>query len=161
MIALEVESLMKYLQARKLEAKYFEATNQIAIILNIDTVDFPVFLQVDPTGKILQVFTIMPCTMRPKAPLEMARLLHLLNKEIDLPGFGMDENSGLVFYRNVFVTGHGKIDKIILDHIFDSLPNICKAFFSPISSVANGVYFEAIQGELRAFLQKLSDARAR
>lgn len=161
MIALEIESLMKYLEGRKLEAKYFEATKQIALILNEDDKDFPVFLQVDPTGKILQIFTIMPCTMRPKAPLEMARLLHLLNKEIDLPGFGMDENAGLVFYRNVFVTGHGKIDKIVLDQIFESLPNICKAFFNPISSVANGVYFEAIQGEIRAFLQKLSDERVR
>lgn len=156
MIALQVESLMDYLKSHKLESKYFEATKQIALIIHEEDKDFPVFLQVDPTGKILQILTIMPCTMRPRAPTEMARLLHLLNKEIDLPGFGMDENASLVFYRNVFITGHGKIDMVILDNFFKSLPNICKVFFNPIASVANGVYFEAIQSDVRAFLQKLS-----
>jgi hypothetical protein len=108
----------------------------------------------DEQNHTLSLILFMPCSMRPKAPVEVARLLHLLNKEIDLPGFGMDETANVIFYRYVLLLPAQEIDGTLLKTVIDSLARLGPSFYPLISSVANGVYFEAVASEARKLLQQ-------
>ncbi len=143
-------------EQKHLDAQLLKPTQQISCPLQVDQVEFPLLVHVDPTGKALQIMMVIPCTMRPKAPIEMARLLHLFNREIDMPGFGMDERSGLVFYRYLFPTHNGQLAAEVFDNVLNSLPLIARAFAPFILDVANGAYFEAIHSDVTALFQKMT-----
>lgn len=156
MIPLKLNSLMDFLHLQRFDVKLQAESQQLYTILSIDKQEFPLFIKVDSTGTILQLLLFMPCTMSQKAPPEVARLLHLLNKEIDLPGFGMDETAKVIFFRSVLPTSNGSIDKILLNNILTALPRIARVFFPVISATATGAYFEAIAGQVRESLKKFT-----
>lgn len=153
MVPLKINSLMDFLRQQKYDMKLQNETQQLYTILNIENREFPLFIKVDSGGSILQCMLFMPCTMTLKAPPEVARLLLLLNKEIDLPGFGMDETAKVIFYRCVLPTT-GSIDKTLLNNVMGALPRIARAFYPIIALVATGTYFESISGQVREILKK-------
>lgn len=154
MIPLTIKDVYKFLMNNQYNAQLQSATNQILILFNVDKRDFPFFIKMDEQNHTLSLILFMPCSMRPKAPVEVARLLHLLNKEIDLPGFGMDETANVIFYRYVLLLPAQEIDGTLLKTVIDSLARLGPSFYPLISSVANGVYFEAVASEARKLLQQ-------
>lgn len=154
MIPLNITSIYQFLYGQGFNAQLQTATNQIFIIFNVDKRDFPLFIKIDEQNHTLTIILFMPCTMRPKAPPEVGRLLHLLNKEIDLPGFGMDETANVIFYRYVLLMPQNEIDGTLFKTVVESMARLGPNFYPLISSVANGVYFEAISAEARKLLQQ-------
>lgn len=157
MILLKNSLLLDYLHGQNHDAKLQTETNQIYLILKLIGREFPLFIRVDSDETTLQMIAILPCPMAPKTAPEVSRLLHLLNKEIDLPGFGMDEVAGLVFFRCVLPTAYGKLDKALLDKMMVSIPGVLEAFFPLISAVALGqTSFDLIATKTHDTLKKFS-----
>lgn len=69
-------------------------------------------------GQLLQLITPLGKVDDPKKFGEIARALHVLNRELDLPGFGLDETQSLVFYRTVIPAVQGVLDpRIVKMHL--------------------------------------------
>lgn len=154
MIPLTLDDVLKHLLAQKYDAKLQATTKQLYFIHRTPEAEFPIFLKVDEYGTTLQTLLFLPCNMRPKAPPEVARLLHMLNKEIDLPGFGMDENANVIFYRSVLFGSEKQIDAELLNNILRSMIRLGPIFLPIISAVAGGAYFEAVAADARKIIQQ-------
>ena len=138
MINLELKSLLEHLRDKKIEAQIQKETNQIYILFKIAEKEYPVFLRIFEGGELLQLLAFIPCNIKPEALNDTARLLHLLNKELDIPGFGMDETAMVIFYRCMIPAKDQQIDEALLDAYLNSIQIIAKTFSAVIIAVAYG-----------------------
>src|ERR1700722_19094980 len=99
MLCLTMDHLREYLIAQKFPVHFQQETNQIYMLYTIGGKEFPLFMRIFGDADLLQLLTFIPCHLHSNATNSLARLLHLLNKELDIPGFGMDEAAKFVFYR--------------------------------------------------------------
>jgi len=145
MLNLNLEAILKHLQDNKTDAQLQKETNQIYIVYKIQNQDFPLFIRIYEGTNLLQLLAFMPTNVKPSTRPDLARLLHLLNKEMDIPGFGMDETAvaegqgGVAFYRIIIPTMDGQVDETLLDTFISSIESISEAFFPVIATVANGM----------------------
>lgn len=136
MIPCRNESLEKFLKGQNLAPEFQKETGQIYVLFKIDGQDFPLFFRIYEGEELLQLLIFFPLQV-PKHRFDpMARMLHLLNKEIDLPGFGIDEGVGLVFHRIVIPIFDKKIDTHLLESYLKAAPKICQQFFQAIAGTA-------------------------
>jgi hypothetical protein len=156
MVPSNLNSLRKYLLDKSYDVKLQEQTHQLYIIFVVHNREFPLFFRLDEDSHLLQLILFMPCIMSPRAPSDIGRLLHLLNKEMDLPGFGMDEQANVIFYRQVIPKIKKQIDTENLDIILSSLPQIARVFYPLIASVssAGGLKFEVIAEQVKEALKQ-------
>ncbi|MEC7840489.1 MAG: YbjN domain-containing protein [Chlamydiota bacterium] len=152
MLNIDYNSLLKHINSNGYVAELQKETDQIAVILNIDNVQYPLFIRILSEGPVLQLLVFLPCSVIKKTINDLSRLLHLLNKEMDIPGFGMDETAGVVFYRITIPSLNKKIDKMLLDTYLNSMQVICKSFTPVIINVLQGTM------TLEAVMQKAKDA---
>lgn len=138
MIPLNPQSLLKYLKEIKIDVKFQEETDQVYLTYHLFNQDFPLFLRVIEGGELLQMILFMPCTAKKETNPDVARLLHLINKELDVPGFGMDETKGLIFYRILLHAIQKKIDTTILQAFLKSYELLSETFFPVILAVVEG-----------------------
>lgn len=137
MIPNTINSLMKFLKQKGHEPQYQKETDQIYVIFKVGNHEFPLFFRVYDGGNILQLLVFFPLQV-PKERLDtIARLLHYYNKELDLPGLGMDETVGLVFHRVMLPTATQKVDQDLLESLVNTAPKICEQFFVPILNAVN------------------------
>lgn len=138
MIALTLPALEKHLKGMELQPQLQKETNQLIVIFKVSETDFPLFLRIYEGGELLQLIAFIPCQLKTAAAPELARLLHLINKEVDLPGFGMDENAGIIYYRMMLPADHEQISSDILETVINSIKTICESFAPVIAAVAAG-----------------------
>lgn len=138
MIPLKLESVLEYLKNKGFDASIQKETNQIVIVLKLADRDFPLFFRIFPGEELLQVLVFIPCSIKPETVADTARLLHLLNKELDIPGFGMDENTSTVFYRCMIPVKNKEVDETFLSAYLNSIQVICKTLAPVIGAVAFG-----------------------
>lgn len=138
MVALTLQALQEHLKVMKLEPQLQKETNQLIIIYKVGGVDFPLFFRIFEGGELLQMITFIPCNVKASAVSDLARLLHLLNKEVDLPGFGMDEKAGIVYYRFMLPALRGQVEGEILETVIDTIKKISETFSNVIAAVAVG-----------------------
>lgn len=151
-ITLSKEKLLSHLKKKGFKAEIQSETDQIAVILDIDNTEFPLFIRILSQGPVLQLLVFMPCKIRPETLPDLARLLHLLNKEMDVPGFGLDEMANVAFYRVSIPALNNKIDITLFDTYMSSIQLICRSFTPVLINVAKGTMsFESV-------LQKAKDA---
>jgi hypothetical protein len=173
MINMNPESILSFMQEKKYDADIQSDTQQVYTIFKIDKKEYPLFLRVFDDGHLLQLLVFIPSHLKPnenfgkesahpssrhaknkhQSPVvaDLARLLHLLNKELDVPGFGMDEIAGVVFYRVMLPTPKKKIDSELLLAFLKTAEHVCKMFSTPIEAVSSG------QMTLDAILAKAHD----
>ncbi len=156
MLEISIKNVLEHLRQTNHDAQIQAETQQVVCILHLAGRDFPLFVKVDADERVLQILIFMPCMMGPRSTAEVGRLLHFLNKELDLPGFGMDETAGVIFYRCVLPTSDGKVDINLFDSIMVSIPRLAQVFFPVIAAVANGTPFEAIVGQVRDVLKRFA-----
>lgn len=138
MIPATLNSILEFLQKNKYEADIQRETQQVFTILKIGERDYPLFFRLFDDSQHLQMLVFIPTQLNPDALHDMSRLLHLLNKEMDLPGFGMDENASVVFYRLMIPSLNKKIDGELLLGYLKTAQNICQLFAGPIEAIAQG-----------------------
>lgn len=138
MIPMNPEALLAALQKNNYNAEIQTETKQVFTILQISKKEYPLFLRVFDEGHLLQLLAFIPCPVERKIIPDLARLLHLLNKELDVPGFGMDEIAGAVFYRLMIPTPKKKIESDVLVAFIKTIEHVCKMFANPIEAVSGG-----------------------
>lgn len=156
MIQLNIQTILQHLRDKGIDAQFQQQHGQIHFAANADGRHFPLFLRVDPHERILQTILFLPCALSASAAPDAARLLAYINKEIDMPGFGMDEATRIIHYRCTLPTLTGTIDSDVLDHILALMPRISSVFFRSISAVASGLRFETALPELQKLFKDLS-----
>ena len=82
-------------------------------------------------------------------------ILHLLNKEMDIPGFGMDEDSKVIFFRiSQPLSTEGELDTDLMDAYLESIKTVCTTFTPAIINVSQGTM------TLEEILQKVKEAES-
>lgn len=138
MIPLTIDSVKTYLESKKIEVVHQKETNQLSATLKIFDFQIPLFIRIFDGGELLQILVFFPCNTTPTSVAEVARLLHFLNKEIDMPGFGMDESVHVVFYRSMVTARGGQLDTKIFDAFFGASQMVCQTFTPLVAAVATG-----------------------
>lgn len=160
MLPLDLEHIQKHLSSQSIHSKVEPETNQICMMLKIAEREFPLFIRVYEGGEILQLLSFLPCNIKPSALADSARLLHLLNKEIDLPGFGMDEDNKVVFYRSMIPAKDKKINKDIFNALLNATQVVCTSFAPVIAAVAFGtVSFEDVVLQAKQHNQSVAQSQ--
>lgn len=139
MIPLSLESLQDYLSQNEFEVKQQPETDQIYLLFKVQEQEYPVFLRVMDDGELLQILSFIPHSLQTKTIPDVARLLHLFNKEIDIPGFGMDESTAkVVFFRIVLPAIEGTVSGEIVAGYINSIKVITETFYPVILAVSTG-----------------------
>lgn len=139
MITITRDALLQYLQSNKVEAKLQQETGQVYVVLQISGKEFPLFFRIMEESELLQLLVFMPCQIKTGAQNDLARFLHFLNKDLDIPGFGMDESSGFVFYRYLVPVPKKQIDKRLFDSFLKSFRVLCESLAPAVIAVASGL----------------------
>lgn len=139
MIQLTIQDILSFLNEKGFNAELQKETNQIYLIFKIEDKEFPLFIRIFEGGDLLQLLAFLPCTVVTKAKPEVARLLHLLNKELDIPGFGMDEEANVVFYRCMIAAHNHSISDKLLNAYISSIETVCRTLSPIILASALGV----------------------
>jgi hypothetical protein len=138
MIALDLQKIRTYLKSQGIDAELQAETNQLCILFKTGEREYPVFIRIYEGGELLQLLAFLPCNTKRETVPETARLLHLLNKEIDTPGFGMDENSEVIFFRTMIPVKDGQLDENLLNSYMNATQVVCQSFAPVIAAVAYG-----------------------
>lgn len=138
MLALNYDKLKKHLSDKGIQSELQTETNQLCVTLKIAEREFPLFFRIYDGEELLQLLAFLPCNTKPETVGDTARLLHLLNKEIDTPGFGMDENAQVVFYRCMIPAKNKEVDTKFFDAYLNATQVICQSFAPVVAAVAFG-----------------------
>ena len=136
---LTLDNIKTFLTEKGLQPQVQPETQQVFILFKIQNREFPLFFRIYEGEDLLQLLAFIPCMLKPTSLNDLARLLHLLNKELDLPGFGVDEKTGVIFYRFMLPTSNGEFDPNILGALIDSTQSITESFAPAVAAVAGGV----------------------
>lgn len=129
-----------------------ESTQQVASHIDVENIQFPLFFRIFEGDTMLQCTVFIPAKMDPSSVTETARVLHLINKEIDLPGFGMDEESQTIFFRHMLPCPDKQFDSKLLGLVLKGMQMICEGFGNTIAAVSSGAvsYAEIAEKARRA-----------
>ncbi len=137
MIKLTLDDIQAHLRKNKFDAQIQQQTNQVYMIIKEGEKEFPAFFRIF-NDELLQILVFIPCPMEKERRGDLGRLLHLLNRELDIPGFCMDERMGVVFYRCMIPVSDKKIPAKVFDNYIGAVETVCKSFTSAIEAVAYG-----------------------
>lgn len=138
MLQLNFDKIKKHLTLKGIQSEFQNESNQLCVILKLGEREFPLFFRIYDGEELLQMLAFLPCTTKPETLADTARLLHLLNKEIDTPGFGMDENSFTVFYRIMIPAKNKEVDTKFFDAYLNASQVVCQSFAPVVAAVAYG-----------------------
>lgn len=159
MLKLNLPDLLEHVKQKKLEAQ-MQNKEQIRVTFKVEGFEFPLFISVYEPTNVIQFLLFMPCGIAPDATNDIARLLLLLNKEIDLPGFGMYEDKGAIYYRCVLPTAKGEIEEGLFNKILLVIPQLGIICFPMIAKVASKhTSFEDMRGQVVENLKKVATGK--
>jgi hypothetical protein len=139
MLPVDIDHIYSFLKDQGYEPQKQTESHQVFYSIKQEKGEFPVFLRIFENTNALQLIAFLPCTVKKEALDGLGRLLHRLNKEIDLPGFGLDEDSGLVFYRLMITPQNGQIPEEILKHSLKAAENVLDSLSMVAMAVATGI----------------------
>jgi hypothetical protein len=119
-----------------LKASEQPETKQLLTKFSLNGYEYPMFIRQLTGGNLLQVLTFIPCTIEKDALFDLGRLLHMVNKELDMPGFCCDEESKTVFYRVVVPCVNGQVDETLFHAFLNVTKHVCEMFGTIIQAIA-------------------------
>ena len=119
-----------------LKASEQPETKQLLTKFSINGFEYPMFIRQLTGGNLLQVLTFIPCTIEKDALFDLSRLLHMINKELDMPGFCCDEESKTVFYRVVVPCVNGQVDETLFHAFLNVTKHVCEMFGTIVQAIA-------------------------
>ncbi len=131
-------NLLQSLKALNIDAKVQPETKQIYFIFEHEKAQFPLFIRELHDGELIQVLSFIPITVQKEHAIDLGRLLHMLNKELDMPGFCLDESSMTVFYRLMMPTLKKEFHPELLEALINTSQMVCKSFATVIEALASG-----------------------
>lgn len=151
MIKLALEPIKKFVNGKDFPFESQPETGQLYAPLQYYGATYHTYLRIFEQADLLQVMTFLPCNIKEGCTSDVARLLHRINKEIDLPGYGMDEDNKVVFYRLMLPATKQQVEGATLHTYLRSLDRLCETFTAPIVAVAQGqLTFQKIVEQLNS-----------
>lgn len=140
MLKMNFPAILSWMHSQKYAAELEQKEQQICASVKAGEREYPLFVRICDEGHLLQILVFFPLQI-PKGQIgDMARLLHLFNKELDLPGFGMDEAEGIVFYRLLIPTPAKQVDEDLFSAFLKTVQHVCDLFIHPIGMVCSGQF---------------------
>ncbi|WP_194844320.1 YbjN domain-containing protein [Candidatus Clavichlamydia salmonicola] len=152
-IHLDNDSIFNVLKEQELNPLIEKDSGLVYILIETDDkgtpdTQSPLFFVIRNDNTLLQLISYLPFSLKPHLKEEIARLLHLLNKDLDLPGFGMDEEQGLIFYRSVIPCLESQIAATLLKVYISTIQLVCESFTHAIGLVSSGsLTVQSLQNE--------------
>lgn len=137
-LKLTTAQLQYFLEQKGLQPKYQEETDQIFIAINKSGLEMILFFRIASHAALLQIVAYPPIQVHPNTMPELARVLHQINRDLDVPGFCLDENNQLVFFRVVIPCMQQRFDEELLEAYIKTIPEICHTFYSLIYTISEG-----------------------
>ncbi|MDR3623584.1 MAG: YbjN domain-containing protein [Chlamydiales bacterium] len=137
-LKLTLNTLLNYLQNNKFMPQLQADTNQISILFRSATIEFAIFLRLLDEGELLQILIYIPIQLKDETLNDTARLLHKLNHDLDVPGFGISEYAKLIFYRIVMPCPNKICNTDLLNKYLQIGPKACTGLYQLISSIVDG-----------------------
>jgi hypothetical protein len=134
-IPLKLDDVLSHLK-KEHKVELQEEHKQISFTLTIKEKEVPVFVGILHES-LLQIIAYLPYELQEKAFGEVARFLHIINKELDMPGFGMDENGKLVFYRLVIPCLEPEINPEMIDAHLRTVNVACQTILEGIDAASD------------------------
>ncbi|WP_348664158.1 YbjN domain-containing protein [Chlamydia vaughanii] len=136
--SLNQNNLSHFLKNAGLEPLLERESGLTYINIQAEDHELPLFFVIRNEGEILQLICYFPYQLHDNQKESTARLLHLLNRDLDTPGFGMDEEQGLIFYRLVIPCLNGEIHEKLLRIYIDTIKLVCDSFSHAIGLISSG-----------------------
>lgn len=147
-------SLLQELKRLKFEPQVQKETNQIYLVFKHEKREFPLFIRILHDGELLQILSFIPTNVTETTASDTARFLHMVNKELDVPGFCLDEASSTVFYRLIIPTFKKELAEDTFEAFMNTSQVVCKTFSPAIEAIARGLM------PLDEVLKKANEAKA-
>lgn len=138
MVPVTDQEIQKLLNEAGLNAQIDAKSNQVTANISSEGKEYPLFCRKLADGELIQLIAFVPVTIEQKGLIELSRFLHMANKELDMPGFCVDEQSETVFYRVVIPTLGKKIDPTVLATYVKTIQNVCDTFGTIVIALAIG-----------------------
>lgn len=113
-------------------------TNQIYVVVKHEKREYPLFFRILHDGDLLQILAFIPTNYKDASLPDLSRLLLMLNKELDVPGFCLDENSKTVFYRVIIPTHKKEMSEDTLESFLNTTISVCKTFSPVVEAISIG-----------------------
>lgn len=139
MTTLNLENIQKILKKKKHDANIQQETQQVYTILKLGEREFPLFIRIYEQGDLVQLLAFFPCQLKTETLGDLGRLLHIFNKELDIPGFGMDEVASVVFFRCMIPMQKNKLDEQLLETFLNTVELACQTFSPTIEAISLGI----------------------
>ena len=131
-------NLQDELKKLQYDTQIQEDTNQAYLVIKHEKREYPIFFRIMHEGELLQILAFIPTNYKDEVVSDLSRLLLMLNKELDVPGFCIDENSKTVFYRVMIPTYKKELATDVLEAFVGTIINVCKTFSPVVEAVAMG-----------------------
>lgn len=135
---LTLNNLFNFLTKNNYLPELQNETNQIYVLIKKANTELALFFRVLGDGELLQIVTYLPLKIKNESTNEVARLLHKINNDLDVPGFCLSEPSQLIFYRLVVPCLDKMCSPALLLQYLKIAPQACSTCIHVIASVANG-----------------------
>lgn len=136
MVKLTNQDLLKHLEEKQLKPQLQTETGQIVMAFRLNNKDFPIFLRIAEDEDFLQVLSFLPTKIKEGQHSAIARFLHHVNNQVNLPGFSMDDQQDLVFYRIILPCPDRVVNEAMLEKFLGAIFNVSNTFFPIVSSLA-------------------------
>jgi len=131
-------AILQNLKSLGYKVEFQEETDQVYYLIAHEGKSIPIFIKSISDGMVVQVVAFYPFKSEVNAHPDLARFLHLMNKDIDMPGYGMDENSRAVFYRLSIPTFEKKLKISLLTTYLNTIEKVSRDTMNSIAPIANG-----------------------
>jgi hypothetical protein len=138
MLPLNFTEIQKFLAEKNVPTEFQQETDQLILKLMIAQKEFPLFIRIYDGGEMVQLLAFIPFQYKPETSNDMARLVCLLNKELDVPGFGMDEDALVVFFRAMIPVTDKLLESTFLLGFLNAVQLACQTFTPVIATVGAG-----------------------
>jgi len=156
------QNLMSALEKLGAKASVQDKTNQIYTTFSHNGYEYPMFLRQLEGGNLLQMLTFVPCNIEEGASVDLNRLLHMINKELDMPGFCCDEDSKTVFYRVVIPCINKQVEEALFQAYYQATKHVCSMFGTIVHAIAiNAMTLEEMMKNAQSEQEKKAKEAAR
>ena len=138
MFKLSHPNLQAQLKALGYDPKVQDETNQAYLVIKHEKREFPIFFRILHEGELLQILSFIPTNFKDESLSDLCRFLLMLNKELDMPGFCIDEASKTIFYRLMLPTHNKELPKETLEAFLQTSQTVCRTFTPVIEAIAIG-----------------------
>ncbi|MGR3951738.1 MAG: YbjN domain-containing protein [Chlamydia sp.] len=132
------KALAEVMKRLSYTTKIHDKTDQIHTSYIYEENEYHIFIGSLNDGNFVQLITFIPCVVVDTSINDVCRFLHIVNKELDTPGFCYDEETKTVLYRIVIPCIRKEIHEELFEAYLHASKNTCETFGTVVQALAIG-----------------------